>query len=79
MVLVKYQNNMKKISEITRQKLRDYHKNHPIKFWGGKKFSKTHLDKLSKSQTGRKHSEDTKRKMREKALENGNGLWNIWN
>ena len=35
---------MKKISEITRQKLKNYHKKYPINFWLGKKFSKKHLE-----------------------------------
>lgn len=67
---------MKKISEITRQKLKNYHKKYPINFWLGKKFSKKHLENMSKSQTGRKHSKETKEKMRVRAFENGNGKWN---
>ena len=38
----------KKHSLKTIQKMRTWHKKHPVKFWLGKKMSKEHRDKLSK-------------------------------
>lgn len=61
--------NLGKIASLeTREKLRKYHKNNPIKYWLGKIFSKKHLRNLSKAQTGRKHPQEVKDKIRESNL-----------
>lgn len=55
----------KKSSLETIEKLRKYHKEHPIKYWTGKKFSEEHLLNLKLSQIGRKHSQEVKDKIRD--------------
>ena len=41
-------------SPATREKLRKYHKEHPVKYWQGKKFSEEHKKKISRANSGEK-------------------------
>lgn len=57
-----------KMSEVTKQKIRDWHLTHPL--------SREHIQKIREAHVsgmkGKKHSEATKLKMRETAIRNGN-------
>ncbi len=77
----------KKLSEEHKTKLSEHFTKNPVSFWKGKKLSEEHCKKLSESHKGqvgnkgmlgRKHTEETKKKMRDKAMENiNNGTHNL--
>lgn len=54
----------RKASEETRRKQSEYHKNNPVRYWLGKKQSPETIEKRRQKIIGRKHSEETKDKMR---------------
>lgn len=53
-----------KASEETRRKQSEYHKNNPVRYWLGKKQPPEMIEKKRQKMVGRKHSEETKEKMR---------------
>lgn len=53
-----------KVSEETRRKQSEAHKKNPVKYWLGKKQSPESIEKRRQKQIGRKHTEETKEKMR---------------
>lgn len=52
-----------KHTDETKQKMSEYHKNNPVKYWLGKKRPLDAIEKAKQSNKGFKHSEETKLKM----------------
>ena len=54
-----------KLSQETKKKLSEYHKENPIKYWLGKKMSDEHRKKISLANKGKKLSAEQKKKIGE--------------
>lgn len=54
------------VTEETKRKISEAHKKNPVRYWLGKKQSTESNEKRRQKQIGRKHTEETKEKMRGK-------------